>query len=269
MYWSQVLAGPPIIMIKIENQYFLKAIYILILFAFAVSINQYYGFIGVFPIDTFLFYDTGYRVLNGLFPFKDYWSPTSPLIDFIQAGFFKLFGVSWFSYVLHASIFNFILVFATFYTLEKLKLNIHLCLYYSLLLGVIAYPVSGVPFNDHHSSILSIIGIFCFILSINTKLYIYWLLTPIFVGFAFICKQTPAGYIGIVILICSIIYLIFNFNIKKILFLILGSFITIIISSLLIYINQISFLNFYEQYLIFPMSLGDTQNRKFFISIRI
>ena len=265
MYWSQVrvLAGPPRVMIKIKNQYFLKLIYILILFIFAVTINQYYGFIGVFPIDTFLFYDTGYRVLNGLFPFKDYWSPTSPLIDFIQAGFFKLFGISWFSYVLHASIFNFILVFSTFYTLEKLKLNIHLCLYYSLLLGVIAYPVSGVPFNDHHSSILSIIGIFCFILSINTKLNIYWFLTPIFIGFAFICKQTPAGYVGIVIFISSIIYLIFNFNLKNILFLFLGSLLTIIISFLLMYINQISFLNFYEQYILFPMSLGDIRIQNF------
>ena len=260
---SFVQAGSPIIMITHKNPHYLKSLYIFMLFIFAVSINQYYGFIGVFPIDTFLFYDTGYRVLNGLFPFKDYWSPTSPLIDFIQAVFFKIFGVSWFSYVLHASIFNFIIVFSTFYTLEKLKLNIHFCLYYSLLLGVIAYPVSGVPFNDHHSSILSIIGIYCFILSINTKYYIYWFLTPIFIGLAFLCKQTPAGYIGLVIFICSTVYLIFNFKLKKMILLISGSFFVLLIFFLLIYWTKIPFLNFYEQYFLFPMSLGDVRIQNF------
>ena len=50
--------------------------------------------------------------------------------------FFKIFGVSWFSYVLHASIFNFIITIATFYTLIKLNLNVEYSFLYSTLVTI-------------------------------------------------------------------------------------------------------------------------------------
>ena len=99
-----------------------KIFYFIILLFFSISINQYYGFIGLNPLDGLVLFNSGYDVLNGHFPFKDYWTLTGPLIDFIQAIFFKIFGVSWFSYVLQASIFNFIISIATFYTFYKFKL---------------------------------------------------------------------------------------------------------------------------------------------------
>jgi len=93
--------------------------YFIILLFFSISINQYYGFIGLNPLDGLFIFNSGYDVLNGRFPFKDYWTLTGPFIDFIQAIFFKIFGVSWFSYVLLASTFNFIISISTFYTLYK------------------------------------------------------------------------------------------------------------------------------------------------------
>ncbi len=65
----------------------IKFFYFICLSILSISINQYYGYIGVFPIDSFLFFDSGYRTLNGFFPFKDYWTPTGPLLDIIQAFF--------------------------------------------------------------------------------------------------------------------------------------------------------------------------------------
>ena len=94
-----------------------EILYFFFLLFFSISINQYYGNIGVYPIDSFIHYDSGYRTLNGYFPTKDFWINNGFLIDLIQAIFFKVFGISWFSYVLHASIFNFLIVFATFFTL--------------------------------------------------------------------------------------------------------------------------------------------------------
>ena len=138
-----------------------KIFYFIILLFFSISINQYYGFIGINPLDGLVLFNSGYDVLNGHFPFKDYWTLTGPLIDFIQAIFFKIFGVSWFSYVLQASIFNFIISIATFYTFYKFKLNIHYCFLYALLVSVLAYPSSGTPYMDHQASFLSIIAIFC------------------------------------------------------------------------------------------------------------
>ena len=63
-------------------------IFIFLLLLFSILINQHYGNLGVFPIDTFLHFDSGYRILKGDHPFKDYWTVTAPAVDYFQAFFF-------------------------------------------------------------------------------------------------------------------------------------------------------------------------------------
>ena len=46
---------------------------IFIIFYFSFFINKHFGNIGVFPIDTFLHYDSGYRILNNQYPTRDFW----------------------------------------------------------------------------------------------------------------------------------------------------------------------------------------------------
>ena len=86
---------------RIKNKNLLSTSLVIFLIIFSITFNQYYGYIGILPIDSFLVFNSGYDVLNGYYPFKDYWTIKEPFIDLIQAIFFKLFGVSWFSYVLH------------------------------------------------------------------------------------------------------------------------------------------------------------------------
>ena len=86
-------------------------IYLLILAAFSTFINYYYANLGVFPPDSFCHFDNGFRILLGEHPFKDYWVVSGPIIDYLQAIFFYVFGVSWNSYLIHASVFNLILCF--------------------------------------------------------------------------------------------------------------------------------------------------------------
>ena len=57
-------------------------------------------------MDTFAFFDTGYRVLNGEHPFKDFWVVSGPFIDYTQAIIFYIFGVSWKSYLINSSLLN-------------------------------------------------------------------------------------------------------------------------------------------------------------------
>ena len=122
-----------------------EIIYLIILFLFSISFNQYYGYLGINPIDSFFSFNSGYDTLNGHYPFRDYWTITGPFIDVVQAIFFKIFGVSWFSYVLHASIFNFIITISTFYTLYRFKLNIDYCFFYAFLVSILGYPSAGTP----------------------------------------------------------------------------------------------------------------------------
>tara|TARA_B100000029_G_scaffold246527_2_gene243476 strand:- start:5194 stop:6771 length:1578 start_codon:yes stop_codon:yes gene_type:complete len=231
-------------------------IYSLILFFFSIFFNQYYGYIGIFPEDSFLIFNSGYDTLNGYFPFKDYWTTTGPLLDLIQALFFKIFGINWSSYVLHASVFNFIITISTFFVLLKFNLKINYCFFYSLLVAVLSYPNAGTPFMDHHSNILSTLSLFLFILAIKNKSNYYWFFLPILLGLSFLSKQVPASYVGLIIAFLSIFYFIFNFDIKKIFSGIFGSLFFIITFIIVIKLADISLRSFYEQYILFPKSMG-------------
>ena len=233
--------------------------YVIIIFFFSISINQYHGNLGICPIDSFWFFNSGYDALNGYYPFKDYWTIAGPFITFSQAFFFKIFGVSWFSYVLHASFLNFLLSLSVFYTFYKFKLNINYCLLYSLLISVLAYPSAGTPYVDHHASILSIISLLFFILAIRMNSSFHWFFLPIILAISFLTKQTPTGNIFLIIIFLSALYFIINFDIKKIFSGILGSLCIFLIFFLLLFITGISFESFYLQYISFPLTIAKTR----------
>ena len=77
---------------------------ILILYAF--GINWISAHIGVLPIDTFAFFDSGFNILNDKLPLRDFWIFTGLFVDYFQALFFLVFGTAWSSYVLHACFMN-------------------------------------------------------------------------------------------------------------------------------------------------------------------
>ena len=231
--------------------------YIFFLFIFSILFNQYYGNLGICPIDSFVSFNAGYEILNGKYPFKDYWTITGPFITLTQAFLFKLFGVTWSSYVFHASLINFIFTILTFYTLYKFKLDVHYCFFYSLLVSVLSYPSSGTPYVDHQSAILSIISIYFFVLALKTDKAIYWFILPIVLMISFLTKQTPTGHILVIISFLSLVFFIFNFNIKNILMGVAGSVLIIFTFLYTLYFVGISFDSFYLQYILFPLSLGE------------
>ena len=179
-------------------------LFVIFLFLFSLLFNQYYGNRGIFPVDSFSHFDTGFRILLDEHPFKDYWVISGPLVDYIQAVFFYLFGVNWQIYVLHASLLNALVTIATFFLLRNFQLHIFYSFAYSIFFSVLAYSSSGTPFVDHHSSFFSLLAIYFLILAIKNEKKIYWFLFPIFFGLAFFSKQTPASYIiiGAIIVLC-------------------------------------------------------------------
>ena len=54
--------------------------FVFFLILFSITINYYYGNRGVFPIDSFLHFDTGYRILNGEYPFINFWTVSGSII---------------------------------------------------------------------------------------------------------------------------------------------------------------------------------------------
>ena len=103
------------------NKEFLIIIFLIL---FSTLFNQYYGNKGVFPHDSFSHFETGYRILLGEFPFKDYWVISGPFIDYVQGLFFLILGVNWQSYVFHASVVNCLVTVATFTLLRNFNLKL-------------------------------------------------------------------------------------------------------------------------------------------------
>jgi hypothetical protein len=114
-----------------------KFFYSLILLAVSFYATFYSANRGILPIDSFAFFDTGYLVSEGLHPLKDFWITTGILVDYIQGLFFKLFGVSWSSYIIHAATFNFVLSIFFFFFFYYSKLSIELSLFYSLAISLL------------------------------------------------------------------------------------------------------------------------------------
>ena len=233
-----------------------EKILVTILILFSLLINQYYGNKGIFPVDSLAHFDTGFRILLGEHPFKNYWIVSGPLLDYIQAIFFYVFGVNWQSYVLHASFVNAILTVATFLVIRNFNLNIYFSFIYSLLFSILAYPTSGTPFVDHHSAFFSLLGIYSLILGIKNEKKLHWFLIPIFFGFAFLSKQTPSLY---VILSAILVLSVFSLTQKKYYWIKYSLFSSILfILSLLIFgiYQEINLSSFLEQYLFYPQTIG-------------
>ena len=153
--------------------------YIVLIF-FSFFINYHYSSLGVLPQDTFAYYDTAYRILHGAAPFKDYWTVSGPFIDYLQAAFFFIFGVSWKSYILHGSIINSLTAVSFLYLLKNLDLSRINSLFYALSFSVLANPSMGVPFPDHYSTFFSLIGVFFFLLAIKKKIIFFGFLSQYF-----------------------------------------------------------------------------------------
>ena len=232
-------------------------IFILFLFFFSIIINQHYGNRGVFPQDGFLHFDAGYRILRGEVPFIDYWTVTAPFVDYLQAFFFYLFGLNWKSYVLHASLINGFLTLATYFVLRNFKLNAYYSFIYSLSFSVLAYPSSGTPFVDHHSSFFSLLGIYSFLLALNNQRKLYWTLLPVFLGLAFLSKQVPATYVFLSVCFILLLYSLKNNKFDCIKYFSIS--LALFVFCVLIFGNfqGIKFSSFLDQYIFYPIVVGE------------
>ena len=223
---------------------------------FSLLINQYYGNLGVFPVDSFSHFDTGFKILLGEYPFKDYWLVSGPIVDYIQAIFFYLFGVNWQSYVFHASFFNAVLSISTFIILKNFKLNIYYCFLFSILFSILAYPSSGTPFVDHHSTFFSLLAMYSLLMAIKFEKKIYWYLLPLLFLCAFLSKQVPSSYIFFFTILILFFYSIANKKYYWIKYFLLSSLFLLILFLIIGKVQGINLSSFIKQYILYPQSIG-------------
>ena len=172
---------------------------LLIIIIYSFLVNWFSGNIGVMPIDTFGFFDTGYSIIKNKLPIRDFWIFTGLFVDYIQAGFFILFGASWKSYIFHASAINIIGTVSFYYFLKNFSLSRSSILIYCISFATLFYPVSGTPFAYLHSYIFSLISIFLFLSAYLNEKNLSWFALPYTFFLSFFSMQTPSFYIILLI----------------------------------------------------------------------
>tara|TARA_B100001248_G_scaffold146868_1_gene110371 strand:- start:5747 stop:7309 length:1563 start_codon:yes stop_codon:yes gene_type:complete len=244
---------------KIFNQLNNKIFYQVLIILSSFIFTFYSGYRGVFPLDSFLIFDGGYKILNNFLPFKDYWTISGPLLDYLQSIIFYLFKINWFSYVLHAALINTILALVAFFFFNSIGLKKYFALIYSLSISILAYPSAGTPFMDHHATILTLLSLMFLILAIKKDSNLYWLLIPILLGFSFLSKQIPAAFFVIYFFI--ILYCYLSINISKYLYSlkysIYGSIIFLAVVFFFVILNEIPIESILNQYIFYPISIGE------------
>ena len=257
-----------LIQILNKNSY-KKNFYIFLLILCSFYFTFYYGYLGIFPLDSFLIYDAGFKVLSGGHPFKDYWSITGPILDYLQFFFFKIFGVNWFSYVLHAATINILITILLFHFLRKLDVSLKFSFIYSISVSILAYPSVGTPFMDHHAAIFSLSSLIYLFLAFKKNENISWFIVPIFLSASFLSKQIPSAYLLILFIIFIFLYgLLFSQkNYKFIISLIYGSILSILIFFLFLLFNKIPFSNFWTQYILYPLEIGQARGSQYNFSL--
>ncbi len=248
-------------MINLSKTIILKTnfFYIIIISLFSFFINFYYSRLGSFPIDTFLHYDSASRILRGELPVRDYWIVSGLVVDFIQSLFFKIFGINWFAYILHSSLFNLIISLFIYYFFLSLSLSKHKALIFSISFATLSYTISGTPFVDLHAIYFLLFSTLLIFNNINTKKnYIWFIIIGLFF-LSFLSKQVPAAYTLIFYGFILLLYFLKIKNFKIIFIVILSFFIFVIFVGIFLKYNEINLKLFYIQYLSYPRSIGSSR----------
>ena len=244
---------------------FLKKKSFLVLIALIIlsfSINQFFGYRGIFPIDSFAFFDTSYKITTGEVPIKDYWISSGLTLDFLQAIIFSIFGTSWHTYIFHASLFNVLITISTYLLFNHLGLNKSINFLLSACVSILAYTSSGTPFVDHHSTFLSLFALYSLIMAIYTNQIIFWRLIPPFFVLAFFSKQVPAAFfiLSTIFIISFYLFLATNILRNKVLKnLIYSSTLSLIIFIFVCVLYEINLRDLFIQYIAYPINIGSNR----------
>lgn len=120
---------------------------------------------GFFAFDQSIIFDGSYRIASGQIPFKDFLIPFGPLVFWLHGVVFKLFGVSYASYIFGAAAVNLLATLVSYLILRLLFPGQKLPAYLgSFLTATWFYPPFGTPWPEQTAfffaliTLLSVLG---------------------------------------------------------------------------------------------------------------
>ena len=224
---------------------------------YAFYVNWMSGNIGIIPIDSFGFLDSGHSILHGKLPIRDFWIFTGLVVDYMEAFFLLIFGNNWNSHLIHASFMNILAVLVFYFFLNNFKIKKLFIIFYCISFATLCYPVSGTPFAYIHSYIFSIISIMLLILAIKKKSKLIWFMLPFVSFFSFLSMQTPSVYILIILFFALTHYFFFSKDYENLKFFLIGCISSILLFIVFLFFTKTPFINFLYQYILFPLTIGE------------
>jgi hypothetical protein len=104
---------------------------------------------GFFAVDQSILFDGGYRIAIGQVPYRDFFIPNGPVSLSLQALFFKLFGIDYGTYILHAAVVNAAAALLAFLWVRRLFPEARLHAYLAAVLTAFwFYPPFGTPWFE-------------------------------------------------------------------------------------------------------------------------
>jgi len=167
------------------------------LFGFGVGICLYYGRIGFMPLDHSIVFDGAYRVISGQVPLRDFDLPSGVVPILLQAVGFKLLGLTWFSYCLHAAFINGLFCLTAYGFLRLLGGGRLLAFFYAALSGVVFYPPIGVPYLEQHAFFFTLAALVLTLAAARSlngrRAFLLGALVPVALAAAALSKQIPTA----------------------------------------------------------------------------
>ena len=211
---------------------------------YAYFVNWQSGNIGVIPIDSFGFLDTGFSITKGHLPIRDFWIFTGLLVDYMEAVFLFLFGNNWNSHLAHSSFMNILATTGFYLFLKEYELKLTHIVFYCLSFATLCYPLSGTPFAYIHAYIFSLLAIFNLLIAIKKKNRILWFLFPYICFFAFLSMQTPTAYVLIILFVLTFYYFLKEQDFKNLKFFLYGIFSSILLFFFFLLFTKTPIINF-------------------------
>jgi hypothetical protein len=162
------------------------------------AVCLYYGRMGFMPLDHSIVFDGAWRVLNGQIPWRDFNLPNGLTPILFQAALFKLLGVSWFSYVLHAALFNGLFCVLGYLMLRLLGGAPLTAFFYALITAIVMYPPLGGPYLEQHGFFFVLLAIVLGLAAPRARSGfardLFWLMIPPALALGFLSKQIPTVF---------------------------------------------------------------------------
>ncbi len=242
-----------------------KVFALLVLAILASTLTMRTGRLGFMPLDQSIIFDGGWRVLSGQVPFADFYTPTGLVPLYLQALMFRVMGVSWTAYVLHAALLNVLFALFVYFLLHRIFRWNWAALYFALSAACFLYPPMGTPYMDQHALIFSFVMLGLLLCGAceqeERARRICWALVPFAGALAYHSKQNPSAF-AIVFVAVAVVVLAYRDPMRyrgPLVSMIIGTTVVLAGGFFLLAANRIALADYWYWMVELPMHYGSSR----------